>query len=69
MTYKIPTADTKQIIVRSSVRSANRSSAPNLGTALFDGEMEPSITRFVKSKHGSSDLSDDLIGPMPVIEP
>jgi hypothetical protein len=68
MTYKILTADTKEIIFRSSVLTANSSSAPNLRTALFDGEMDPSITRFVKSKHGSSDLSDDLIGPMPVIE-
>jgi hypothetical protein len=69
MTYKILTADTKQIIFRSSVRTANSSSAPNLCTALFDGEMDPSITRSVKSKHESSNLSDDLIGPMPVIEP
>jgi hypothetical protein len=69
MTYKILTADTKPIIFRSAVRSASSSSAPNLRTALFDGEMDPSITRFVKSKHESGDLSDDLIGPMPVIEP
>ena len=31
--------------------------------------MDASVTRFVKSKHKSSNLSDDLIGPMLVIKP
>jgi hypothetical protein len=69
MTYKILTADRKQIIFRSSVRSADTSSAPNLRTALFDGETDSSIPRIVKSKHESSNLSNDLMQLMPLIEP
>ena len=47
MTYRILTDDTKRIICRSNVRSADNASTPNLRLDLNDGES--SLTEYITS--------------------
>jgi hypothetical protein len=56
MTYKILTSDTKCIIHRLNVRSANSSTAPNLKADIFSGE---SYRKFVKSTRDEIDNDED----------
>jgi len=50
LTYRILTSDTRKIIERSSVRSAQDPSDPNLRLDIFDGE---AVKEFIKSRKDS----------------
>ena len=56
MTFKVLTLDTKKVIYRSNIRSAEDPNAPNLCVNFLDGETP---VPFIKSRHESQETSAD----------